>query len=41
MTITSRTDLSLDVPAKEGILVYKKKAIGEGVERIFPATSTL
>src|SRR6266516_1338605 len=38
MTITSRTDLSLEEPAKEGVLVYKKKEVKDEIQRIFPAS---
>ena len=40
MTVVSRTDLSLEEPAKEGFLVYKKKEIRDEIERIFPPTKT-
>ncbi len=36
MTVVSRTDLSLEEPAKEGFLVYKKKEVRDEIQRIFP-----
>ncbi len=39
MTITSRTDLSLQEPAKQGVLLYKKKEIREEIGRIFPRST--
>lgn len=36
MTVISRTNLSLDEPAKEGFLLYKKKEVRDEIKRIFP-----
>ncbi len=36
MTVTSRTDLSLDEPARQGFLLYKKKIVRDEIERMFP-----
>lgn len=35
MTVESRTDLSLDVPAQEGKLLYHKREVQDTIERIF------
>lgn len=38
MRVTSRTDLTLEEPAKEGFLVYKKREVRDEIRRIFPAS---